>query len=76
MVETLRLTLYLNQFSDLPLFDGSMESVKQLGSDVGAALRAFVEPTGVGDLHRKKGTAIGTSNHIPILTSQKSHSQK
>jgi hypothetical protein len=63
MIEALGFALNLYRFPILPLIDGPVKGVVQVGTRMGAAVGAGVEKTGIGDLSRQKGSAVRASDH-------------
>jgi hypothetical protein len=53
MVEALGLTRHLYRRPILPLLDGPVKGVVQVGTRMGAAIGAIVEKTGIGNLYRQ-----------------------
>jgi hypothetical protein len=53
MIEALGLTRHLYRRPILPLLDGPVKGVVQVGTRMGAAIGAIVEKTGIGNLYRQ-----------------------
>jgi hypothetical protein len=63
VVKALGLALRLYQFPILPLIDGPVKGIIQVGTRAGIAAGASVELSGIGDFSRQQGSAVGASDH-------------